>query len=103
MTITDNTEATKSLKKAKIIKSEIKEIIGLSYPNREETYGKNNEHSYTTDYLTIQMIDWDDKEIIIELSAYEWINWFDNETLKIIGDCLNEIITKKTNSKYKKK
>jgi len=103
MTITDNTEATKSLNKAKIIKSEIKEIIGLSYPNREETYGKNNEHSYTTDYLTIQMIDWDDKEIIIELSAYEWINWFENETLKIIGDCLNEIITKKTNSKYKKK
>ena len=101
MTITDNKEATKSLNKAKIIRSEIKEIIGLSYPNRKETYGKNNEHSYTSDYLTIQMIDFDDKEIIIELSAYEWVNWFDNKTLKRIGDSLNKIITKKTNSKYK--
>ena len=51
MTITDNKEATKSLNKAKIIRSEIKEIIGLSFPNREETYGKNNEHSYKQYYI----------------------------------------------------
>tara|TARA_Y100000401_G_C8233259_1_gene179172 strand:+ start:319 stop:630 length:312 start_codon:yes stop_codon:yes gene_type:complete len=102
MTITDNKQATKSLNKAKIIRSEIKEIIGLSFPNREETYGKNNEHSYTSDYLTIQMLDWDNKEIIIELSAYEWINWFDNKTLKRIADGLSTIIYKKTYSKYEK-
>ena len=87
MTLTDNKEATICLGKAKVIKSEIKEIIGLSYPEKE------------SDYLTIQMIDWDDKEIIIELSAYEWINWFDNKTLKRIGDSLNKIVTKKTSSK----
>ena len=87
MTLTDNKEATICLRKAKVIKSEIKEIIGLSYPDKE------------SDYLTIQMIDWDDKEIIIELSAYDWINWFDNKTLKTIGDSLNKIITKKTSSK----
>ena len=45
------------------------------------------------------MLDWDDKEIIIELSAYQWINWFDNKTLKTIGDSLNKIVTKKTSSK----
>ena len=39
-----------------------------------------------------------DKEIIIELSAYDWINWFDNKTLKTIGDSLNKIVTKKTSS-----
>ena len=67
--------------------SEIKEIIGLSYPTEE------------SDYLTIQMLDWDNKEIIIELSAYEWINWFDNKTIKRIGNSLNKIVTKKTSSK----
>tara|TARA_R110001606_G_scaffold107345_3_gene231991 strand:+ start:329 stop:595 length:267 start_codon:yes stop_codon:yes gene_type:complete len=87
MTLTDNKEATICLGKAKVIKSEIKEIIGLSYPEKE------------SDYLTIQMLDWDNKEIIIELSAYEWINWFDNKTLKRIGDSLNKIVTKKTSSK----
>ena len=87
MTLTDNEQTTKSLRKAKVIHSEIKEIIGLSYPTEE------------SDYLTIQMLDWDNKEIIIELSAYEWINWFDNKTLKEIGDSLNKIITKKTSSK----
>ena len=87
MTLTDNKEATICLRKAKVIKSEIKEIIGLSYPGKE------------SDYLTIQMIDWDDKEIIIELSAYDWINWFNNDTIKEIGNCLNKIITKKTSSK----
>ena len=84
MTLTDNEQTTKSLKKAKVIHSEIKEIIGLSYPTEE------------SDHLTIQMLDWDNKEIIIELSAYEWINWFDNKTLKEIGDSLNKIVTKKT-------
>ena len=87
MTLTDNKEATICLGKAKVIKSEIKEIIGLSYPEKE------------SDYLTIQMLDWDNKEIIIELSAYEWINWFDNKTLKRIGVSLNKIVTKKTSSK----
>ena len=87
MTLTDNKEATICLGKAKVIKSEIKEIIGLSYPDKK------------SDYLTIQMLDWDNKEIIIELSAYQWINWFDNKTLKEIGDSLNKIITKKTSSK----
>jgi hypothetical protein len=87
MTLTDNKEATICLGKAKVIKSEIKEIIGLSYPDKK------------SDYLTIQMLDWDDKEIIIELSAYEWINWFDNKTLKRIGDSLNKIVKKKTSSK----
>ena len=87
MTLTDNKEATICLGKAKVIKSEIKEIIGLSYPEKE------------SDYLTIQMLDWDNKEIIIELSAYEWINWFDNKTLKTIRDSLNKIVTKKTSSK----
>ena len=87
MTLTDNKEATICLGKAKVIKSEIKEIIGLSYPDKQ------------SDYLTIQMLDWDNKEIIIELSAYEWINWFDNKTLKRIGDSLNKIVTKKTSSK----
>jgi len=87
MTLTDNKEATICLRKAKVIHSEIKEIIGLSYPTEE------------SDYLTIQMLDWDNKEIIIELSAYQWINWFDNKTLKEIGDSLNKIITKKTSSK----
>ena len=48
------------------------------------------------------MLDWDNKEIIIELSAYEWINWFDNKTLKRIGDSLNKIVTKKTSSKHLK-
>ena len=87
MTLTDNEQTTKSLRKAKVIHSEIKEIIGLSYPTEE------------SDYLTIQMLDWDNKEIIVELSAYEWINWFDNKTLKEIGDSLNKIVTKKTSSK----
>ena len=86
MTLTDNKEATICLRKAKVIKSEIKEIIGLSYPDKK------------SDHLTIQMLDWNDKEIIIELSAYEWINWFDNDTLKEIGNCLNKIVTKKTSS-----
>lgn len=84
MTITDNEQTTKCLSKAKVIQSEIKEIIGLSYPTEE------------SDYLTIQMLDWDDKEIIIQLSAYDWINWFDNKTLKRIGESLNKIVTKKT-------
>ena len=48
------------------------------------------------------MLDWDNKEIIIELSAYEWINWFDNKTLKRIADGLSSIIYKKTYSKYEK-
>ena len=87
MTLTDNEQTTKCLRKAKVIQSEIKEIIGLSYPTEE------------SDYLTIQMLDWDNKEIIIELSAYEWINWFDNKTIKRIGDSLNKIVTKKTSSK----
>ena len=47
MTLTDNKEATICLGKAKVIKSEIKEIIGLSYPTEE------------SDHLTIQMLDWD--------------------------------------------
>ena len=84
MTLTDNKEATICLGKAKVIKSEIKEIIGLSYPTEE------------SDHLTIQMLDWDNKEIIVELSAYEWIKWFDNKTFKEIGDSLNKIVTKKT-------
>lgn len=84
MTLTDNEQTTKFLKKAKVIQSEIKEIIGLSYPTKE------------SDYLTIQMLDWDNKEIIIQLSAYDWINWFDNKTLKRIGESLNRIVTKKT-------
>ena len=87
MTLTDNKKATICLRKAKVIKSEIKEIIGLSYPTED------------SDYLTIQMLDWDNKEIIIQLSAYDWINWFDNKTLKRIGDSLNKIVTKKTSSK----
>ena len=84
MTLTDNKEATICLRKAKVIKSEIKEIIGLSYPDKQ------------SDHLTIQMLDWDNKEIIIQLSAYDWINWFDNKTLKRIGESLNRIVTKKT-------
>ena len=87
MTITVNDQTTKSLRKAKVIQSEIKEIIGLSYPTED------------SDYLTIQMLDWDNKEIIIQLSAYDWINWFDNKTLKRIGDSLNKIVKKKTSSK----
>jgi len=86
MTLTDNEETTICLRKAKVIHSEIKEIIGLSYPSED------------SDYLTIQMLDWDGKEIIIQLSAYDWINWFDNKTLKMIGDSLNKIVTKKTSS-----
>jgi hypothetical protein len=42
MTLTDNEQTTNCLKKAKVIQSEIKEIIGLSYPIKE------------SDYLTIQ-------------------------------------------------